>query len=253
MKQLFLWGVAWGLATLFAQAQTRVPSATNGASSTSDSVQILYPADNSVVTQSLVRLIAIAKTEAAPASALHDGQSIKLESMSFAESWSVNGLKTTAVTTNRSGGNPSTWLKEKSGKHLLLTTLALKQGEQRVELGGAQLRIKRADVHGAEPPAGALFRSHPSVTDTHQPMACASCHEVQILGTRSLLGRAKLPGTCQTCHDAVDLRLTHAHVMEPLEYCLMFHDPHGSRWPSLLVATKDQVCTQCHEGGHTRH
>jgi predicted CXXCH cytochrome family protein len=217
----------------------------------------MCPPDKAVVIAERVQLVVVTGLGSASPLITLDGQPINPARIELAEALAMLGNRISASSTNRvqaAGFACAVLLRDKSDKGLLLATLTLKPGAHVLEVAGASTRLFRSmTTNLSDAPKGwLLFHPHPPAHDTSQPMDCQSCHEVRVAEAKSLLGRAKVPQTCQQCHGEVELRLIHSHIMEPLANCRMCHNPHGTSRPSLLINDQDKLCSQCHEAGHFR-
>ncbi len=76
-------------------------------------------------------------------------------------------------------------------------------------------------------------------------MSCADCHNPHGSPTRPLLKADSVNDVCYACHAEKrgPMLWEHAPVRES---CLNCHSPHGSNHDKLLVATRPQLCQQCH-------
>lgn len=76
-------------------------------------------------------------------------------------------------------------------------------------------------------------------------MSCVDCHNPHGSVTRPLLKADSVNAVCYACHAEKrgPLLWEHAPVREN---CMNCHHPHGSNQDKLLVATRPQLCQQCH-------
>lgn len=76
-------------------------------------------------------------------------------------------------------------------------------------------------------------------------MSCVDCHNPHGSPTRPLLKADSVNTLCTTCHAEKrgPMLWEHAPVREN---CMNCHSPHGSNHDKLLVASRPQLCQQCH-------
>ncbi len=76
-------------------------------------------------------------------------------------------------------------------------------------------------------------------------MSCVDCHNPHGSATRPLLKAESVNVVCYACHAEKrgPLLWEHAPVREN---CMNCHSPHGSNHDKLLVASRPQLCQQCH-------
>jgi DmsE family decaheme c-type cytochrome len=148
--------------------------------------------------------------------------------------------------------------------------LTCHSGDQRIHWPGSTHdtnKIACSDCHNpmARFSASGLLKK-PSITETcqtchqqqraefqkrsHMPvpegkMTCADCHNPHGSVTRPLLKADTVNEVCYPCHAEKrgPLLWEHAPVREN---CLNCHGPHGSNHDKLLVASRPQICQQCH-------
>lgn len=219
-------------------------------------MRLLYPFDSTVLLTDAVQVIAIAKSLKSDLAITLDGQPMKLDRMQFSDSWlprNRQALSPLPGKSNRASAGTTYPAPGKSEEVVLLANATLAPGKHTIEADGLKALLFRSTVpdHHDAPVNWQVFRSHPAPAKSAKTMSCQSCHKMQSAQSDFLLGRAKTPDACQACHRLVDLRLIHAHVMDPLSDCSLCHDPHGTTWPSLLVDRKEKLCTKCHEAGHS--
>jgi predicted CXXCH cytochrome family protein len=247
------WLALAGVATLGTLLTGLQSSAADSAAATNGTLPvILGPADGSAGRVGQVQVIAVGQTGAGAPALRLDGQPQKLEPLKFAPTW-LSKPPRSAAAKKLTQAAASPLLRNRQDKTLWTTVVSLSPGEHALELDAAKTRLMcLASPSSTNAPSGwTLWYPHPSPTKPEEPIQCASCHDVKPGDTGSVIGRAKPPQSCFTCHNEVDLRLTHSHVLEPLANCLMCHDPHGSPRPKLLIDTREKLCTQCHEAGHS--
>ena len=76
-------------------------------------------------------------------------------------------------------------------------------------------------------------------------MSCADCHNPHGSVTKPLLKADSVNVLCTSCHAEKrgPMLWEHAPVRENCSHC---HHPHGSNHDKLLVASRPQLCQQCH-------
>ncbi len=82
------------------------------------------------------------------------------------------------------------------------------------------------------------------VISKHQPYAkkeCTGCHSPM---TNTLI--APVPELCFKCHKMGLKEKRYVHGPALAGFCRLCHDPHLSRYPSLLLAAPRQMCFYCH-------
>jgi predicted CXXCH cytochrome family protein len=213
--------------------------------------ELLYPPTGGILTNEWITVTGVCAKDSAPASLLLDGQPVSLRQLEFASGWP----KKFKTSTHQPIRFVMPWLDDKSKIALAVATLHLTPGNHELALGARTNRLTRVTAFGADSEAKTndYFLPHPSMDAAGKPMECTTCHESGGSASETKLGRVKLPDRCGQCHQSVDLRLAHSHVMEPLAKCSMCHDPHGTRHPKLLIAEPAKLCVQCHEAGHFKN
>ena len=217
-----------------------------------EDVRVLYPPAGAVVTSNPTLFLVIGP-DAPEAPALQlDGASLPLDKMTFAEAWKEIPAKILMP----AGGDDlplrSPLLENKEGNVLWATAMDLADGEHVVTLDGAALasfrsrQAKETDPRTWDEP---VLRVHATPDSPSEALDCRQCHRSE---SAKVLGVAPLPQSCHSCHDDVDLAVSHEHVMEFLEKCHMCHDPHAATRPALLIDRREVVCAQCHESGYSR-
>jgi len=96
----------------------------------------------------------------------------------------------------------------------------------------------------------AVRAPHPPAVDD-----CLACHEFDRSGDRTTVELVETGSTlCLACHDdfAADaegaVASPHAPVVDDCSSC---HDPHGTEFDALLVASPDRICLECHDAEAT--
>ncbi|MCL5098615.1 MAG: hypothetical protein M1608_14015 [Candidatus Omnitrophica bacterium] len=233
------------------------PQPTFGTNRTNSAVvRFVSPIDHSIISTNRVQIIVIANSlESAPAITL-DGQPIQSERVELGKSWLLRlgkGASPSSATASPRSVAPNGAASGKPEKVLLLANVPLSPGRHTIEAAGSRILLFRSTAtdHSDAPAGWPLFQSHPITTDPSQPSSCENCHLTHGSGKDLVLDRVKMPEACYSCHDLVDLRLAHSHVMDPLAECAICHNPHGSTQPNLLINTRAKLCVQCHEAGHS--
>ena len=214
-------------------------------------VAILYPSDRVVLTNEKLAIVAVA-----PAGMKHvllklDGKPLESERMTFAPVMALRGTRLYA-TTRPSDIHRAAIIKDAANKALWVAGVALSPGQHIIEAEGAVAHVFAASPDAKDTPAGwEKFNPH-GYTKNTIVNACDQCHEVEKNGSGRILGVSNMPDSCSSCHNEVDVQLTHRHVLDSLSKCYLCHDPHGAPGTFLLVDTQERLCTQCHEGGHSK-
>ncbi|HEX2973524.1 MAG TPA: cytochrome c3 family protein [Tepidisphaeraceae bacterium] len=216
-----------------------------------EGVGVLYPADGCVLEGEVTAILAVAPASKASPRVSVDGQTVDVERMPFSPAW---GTRVTRIATTRpTQGNVAALLIDKSDKVMLVGAISLGAGRHVIEVGGAKVTVFRKTETGSESPQGWLvFHTHQKAKDKAEALACERCHRMSQSESGRVLGTARAPGSCETCHTEVALQLIHRHVMNSLSKCQTCHDPHGSSQAKLLTASQEYLCTRCHEGGHSK-
>lgn len=211
---------------------------------------ILYPPDGALLKSDIVLLMAITHASDTNPTFTLDGKTLTPERMAFAPTWAFRDARLAATT--RPANTPpqvAEMLKSKNDKVLLIAAAKLTPGPHTFTAGSSHSKIT---LTPSEPPKDApLFHLHQPFKDTTDALACESCHTVTTDSAR-ILGLAKVPASCETCHDEIKVQLAHNHVLDSLRKCTSCHDPHGSNRPKLLIAPQEILCTSCHEAGHSK-
>ena len=173
--------------------------------------------------------------------------------MTFAPTWAARDARLSATT------RPAEWpgaglLKEKSTKALYLSAAKLSPGKHVIAAGSSRVEVSSvpAATDAAALKGSAVFYMHQPIKEAAEAMACEKCHTMSGEAPARVLGLAKVPGACESCHEEVNIQLAHRHVLDSLRKCSSCHDPHGSTREKLLVGPPEKLCTQCHEGGHSK-
>jgi len=91
--------------------------------------------------------------------------------------------------------------------------------------------------------AGAPVAAVPRYVE-HGPYAAKQCEACHVKASNRLV----LPITelCFQCH-TIDIRKKYIHGPIASGGCKVCHDPHGSKYPFLLVSEPKESCLQCHD------
>ncbi len=84
----------------------------------------------------------------------------------------------------------------------------------------------------------APYRYHAPVLENR----CGECHA----GVRGGAANSEAE-TCKGCHRKLAMIYPYVHGPIAAGKCVVCHDPHGSNWPSLMVADARTMCTNCHD------
>jgi len=207
----------------------------------------LYPRCDAIVTNEWVQLMAVCPSGTKYVEFLWDGKPVNAQIQEFSPAWPK---KFKPVSSKPSVRVENPVLDDKSKVAVVQVVVPLAAGTHVWRINGLTNRLTRVNALPSGAATNALCFAHPGSDKSGKPMECAACHETAPAGSDAKLGRVKLPDRCHTCHDPVDLRLAHSHVMEPLAKCSLCHDPHGAPQPKLLMAEPAKLCVQCHEAGH---
>ncbi len=207
----------------------------------------LYPRADAIVTNEWVQLMAVCPVGTKSVDLLWDGKPVVAQIQEFSPAWPKK-FKTVSSKPPVRTENPV--LDDKSKIAVVQAVVPLEVGAHVWTINGLTNHVSRFEALPTSAASNALSFSHPGSDKNGKPLECAACHEAASAGSQAKLGRVKMPDRCQTCHDPVDLRLAHSHVMEPLAKCSLCHDPHGAPQPKLLLAEPAKLCVQCHEAGH---
>ncbi|MCC7492675.1 MAG: cytochrome c3 family protein [Fimbriimonadaceae bacterium] len=198
-----------------------------------DPVQLLYPADQSVLAGP-ARLVLATSREAAPPLVTVDGRALPLQRLTFDPRWQLPGkLKSTAALVG-----------DRAQAALWCALLDLPPGEHVVQVGPRAIRLRRQT--GAAAAGWQPWCQHDAVGAVQ--LDCGGCHAL----TDGVLGSVAAPGPCGECHDEATVQVVHNHVAHPLARCATCHDPHGTPLPRHLTAPKEVLCARCHEAGHAK-
>ncbi len=131
---------------------------------------------------------------------------------------------------------------------------ARKTGDKSLIIGftrswGTPIEVQNAKCLGCHQGGQRLLWSG-SMHET-QRIACSDCHNPMAkLADRSLLRKATISETCETCHAqqrAEFRRRSHMSLTEDKMSCADCHNPHGSATRPLLKADSiNEACTACH-------
>lgn len=230
-----------------------LPASLAGASGDSTGTRVLYPPAGAVATSDLVLVMILGPDTPEPPAFRVDGGPLDLQKMPFAEAWKAVPEKIAVPAGTDDLPMKSPLLADKDGKAVWVATVELPEGEHTVTLDGVALTRftsrppREADALATEEP---VLRVHASPASRDEALDCTGCHQTGAPG--EALGVALTPKSCHSCHEDVNLSLSHEHVMEFLATCQMCHDPHASTRPSLLIDTRETVCGLCHESGYAR-
>lgn len=99
---------------------------------------------------------------------------------------------------------------------------------------------------GVRRPAGAPQAGLSEAYRAHGPYAARLCDTCHVTGSGNAVAAAN-GELCLQCHDmGTGKRFVHGPVASG-GGCLVCHDPHGSRYPNLLVSESDAFCYYCHD------
>ncbi|MCF7668493.1 MAG: hypothetical protein K9N48_01810 [Verrucomicrobia bacterium] len=211
-------------------------------------IAVLYPHHRSVVTNRVISVLAVNKKPDAKLTAYMDGDPVPFKTIRFSAALADKPVMSFLT----SPGAEARWAPHLDDKHnttLVLAELSITPGKHEISIGPATIVITRSDP-GSVKEDSRIFTPHPPVVPEEKTASCGMCHEFKQANDCYTLGAADTNESCKTCHSPVDLRMLHGHVMEPLNDCLMCHDPHGAVHPKLLINTREKLCSQCHESGH---
>lgn len=78
----------------------------------------------------------------------------------------------------------------------------------------------------------------------HGPYAAKQCEACHVKASNKLV--LPIEELCFQCH-TLDIRKKHIHGPLASGGCKECHDPHGSRFPFLLVSEPKEFCFRCHD------
>lgn len=84
-----------------------------------------------------------------------------------------------------------------------------------------------------------------AVMVVHYPYAereCESCHDPGSLGSMI----ESEPGLCNLCHEDLGILYNYLHGPVAGGYCTACHNPHQSKYESLLRYSGEELCFYCH-------
>jgi predicted CXXCH cytochrome family protein len=215
-------------------------------------VRVLYPPAGAIVTSNPALIMILGPDRPEPPPFELDGVVLPVKKITFAEAWEMVPTKIPIPAGSDDLPLRSPLLEDKTGNVVWATAEQLSEGEHVVSLDGGTLATfssrapKESDVRTWEEP---VLRVHGAPGSRAEALDCGQCHRSE---SSRVLGVAPVPEACHNCHADVDLALAHEHVMEFLAKCQMCHDPHAATGPSLLIDTREVVCSLCHESGHAR-
>jgi predicted CXXCH cytochrome family protein len=224
--------------------------AANGAA-----VRVLYPVAGSIVTTDPLLILVLGPDAPAPPAFTLDGKPLAADKFTFGAAWKDIPEKVVVPAGSDNLPLRSPLLKDKSGKAVWAAVVSLPGGEHAVALDGATLAAftsRAAEADDAKNWTKPVLRVHNPPKNRAEALDCAKCHEADAGGNKRVLGTVTVPKSCNACHEEVDLRLAHQHVMDFLEKCHICHDPHAGVNPRQLIDTRKKVCTLCHEEGHAK-
>jgi predicted CXXCH cytochrome family protein len=117
-------------------------------------------------------------------------------------------------------------------------TLTPGPGVHAVQARAGELTADLSFTFGAGGRGLAPYRYHVPVLE-HR---CAECHA----GVRRKSATAEAD-TCKPCHRKLAVIYPYVHGPLAAGKCVVCHDPHGSRWPSLTVSEPRAMCASCHD------
>ncbi|MFQ5752284.1 MAG: cytochrome c3 family protein [bacterium] len=82
-----------------------------------------------------------------------------------------------------------------------------------------------------------IWSFHPAA----EKKECTTCHDQK----QSFSLFEEPENLCVSCHDQADATVVHAPVEEG--DCVACHNPHGSKYPHLLIYKEVTLCFQCHD------
>jgi predicted CXXCH cytochrome family protein len=218
-------------------------------------VRVLYPVAGSIVTTDPLLILVLGPDAAAPPAFTLDGKPLAAEKFTFAAAWKDVPEKVDIPAGDASLPLRAPQLKDKTGKVIWAAVTTVAAGDHAIALDGATLAAftsRAAEADDAKNWTKPVLRVHNPPKNRAEALDCAKCHEADPGGNKRILGTAPVPKACNACHEEVDLRLAHQHVMEFLEKCQTCHDPHAAIRPKQLIDTRKKVCTLCHEEGHAK-
>jgi predicted CXXCH cytochrome family protein len=226
-----------------------------GAPDRPDTIRVLYPPDGAIVTTSPAVIMILATDIATPPAFRLDGTALELEKIAFADAWKAVPAKIPVPVGSDDLPLRSSLLEDKDGKVIWVAAKDLPEGKHVVTLDGVPLTafsVRQPRPAGANTGSEPVLRVHGSPGSPAEALDCAQCHGGDDADDVRTLGVARTPEACHSCHDDVDLSLSHEHLMEDLAKCQMCHDPHAATRPKLLIDTRETVCAMCHESGYAR-
>ena len=240
------------MATFWALAQsTAVPADhTQPTVASAGDVGILYPANRSNLSSGKLAIIAVAPSRKSLDVKL-DGQSIESERMTFAPAMSLRGTRLYAGTRPADVARAAI-VNDAAGKSIWVAPVELSPGEHLIEAGDARAKIYYGGPTTQPARNGWAASFIHGYTKNTVINACEQCHRMSKDGQQRVLGPANPPQACEECHKEVDVQLTHRHVLDSVSKCHLCHDPHAAPGAMLLVDQPEKLCTQCHEGGHSK-
>lgn len=111
-------------------------------------------------------------------------------------------------------------------------------GAHTVQARAGELTANLAFAYGTGGRGLAPYRYHAPVLERR----CAECHA----GVRRRGAMAEAD-TCKPCHRKLAMIYPYVHGPLAAGKCVVCHDPHGSKWPSLTVGETKAMCASCHD------
>jgi predicted CXXCH cytochrome family protein len=213
-------------------------------------IGILYPPDRSTLEIDKLAIVVVSPAVRVAMRITLDGKPLEVERMAFSEGLALRGTRLYASTRPVDMARAEI-VKDAGGKALWIAAAELTPGEHLIEAEGARVKVFYTGAGGQARDTWPLFHAHGHTKKT-VVNACQECHELSKEGATRILGDSRPPAACEKCHSEVDVQLTHRHVLDSVAKCYLCHDPHGGGRAMLLLDEQEKLCTQCHEGGHSK-